>query len=83
MTHGVKEALGAAHGCDPEPSPTSVARPPASVVLLAPGETPRAPLVSRHFKGRYAVTVTSNWRITFAWEDGDAVQVNFEDYHSR
>ena len=36
-----------------------------------------------NLKGRYAVTVTRNWRITFAWEDGDAVQVNFEDYHSR
>jgi len=36
-----------------------------------------------NLKGRYAVTVTRNWRITFAWEDGDAVQVNFEDYHSK
>jgi len=34
-------------------------------------------------EGQFAVTVTRNWRITFAWEDGDAVQVNFEDYHSK
>ena len=46
--HGMEEALSAAHGREPEPSPTSVARPPASVVSLAPGGTPRAPLVSRH-----------------------------------
>ena len=32
-------------------------------------------------KGRYAVTVQSNWRISFAWEDGDAVDVDLEDYH--
>ena len=31
--------------------------------------------------GRYAVSVSANWRITFGWEDEDAVQVDFEDYH--
>jgi proteic killer suppression protein len=32
-------------------------------------------------KGRYAVSVSANWRITFAWHDTDAVDVDFEDYH--
>ena len=32
-------------------------------------------------KGRYAVTVSGNYRITFAWDDEDAVDVHFEDYH--
>lgn len=32
-------------------------------------------------KGTYAVAVTGNWRITFQWEDGDALNVHFEDYH--
>jgi len=32
-------------------------------------------------KGRYAVSVSANWRITFAWQDSDAVEVDFEDYH--
>jgi proteic killer suppression protein len=32
-------------------------------------------------KGRYAVSVSANWRITFAWHDQDAVNVDFEDYH--
>lgn len=32
-------------------------------------------------KGRYSVRVTGNWRLTFAWEDGDAVAVDLEDYH--
>ncbi len=32
-------------------------------------------------KGRYAVSVSANWRITFGWQDQDAVDVDFEDYH--
>jgi proteic killer suppression protein len=32
-------------------------------------------------KGRYAVKVSANWRITFGWDEGDAIQVDFEDYH--
>ena len=37
-------------------------------------------LVGRE-KGRYAVNASGNWRITFAWRDGDAVDVDLEDYH--
>jgi len=37
--------------------------------------------LSGNRKGQYAVTVTRNWRITFAWENSDAVHVDFEDYH--
>ncbi len=32
-------------------------------------------------KGRYAVKVSENWRITFAWDKEDAVHVDLEDYH--
>lgn len=32
-------------------------------------------------KGRYAVDASGNWRITFGWHDGDAVDVDLEDYH--
>jgi toxin HigB-1 len=32
-------------------------------------------------KGRFAVKVSGNWRITFGWEETDAIQVDFEDYH--
>jgi proteic killer suppression protein len=31
--------------------------------------------------GTYAVAVTGNWRITFAFEGEDASQVDLEDYH--
>lgn len=32
-------------------------------------------------KGRYAVLVTGNWRITFGWDNEDATDVELEDYH--
>jgi len=32
-------------------------------------------------KGEYAVAVSGNWRITFRFEDGDAADINLEDYH--
>lgn len=30
---------------------------------------------------RFAVDASGNWRITFGWEDGDAIDVDLEDYH--
>jgi proteic killer suppression protein len=32
-------------------------------------------------KGRWAVKVSGNWRITFRFEEGDAFEVDYEDYH--
>ncbi|WP_406857870.1 type II toxin-antitoxin system RelE/ParE family toxin [Alsobacter sp. KACC 23698] len=32
-------------------------------------------------KGRFAVTVSRNWRITFAFEGGMATDIDLEDYH--
>ena len=32
-------------------------------------------------KGAYAVSVSGNWRITFRFDGGDAVDVDLEDYH--
>ncbi len=31
--------------------------------------------------GRFAVTVSRNWRITFGWDDKNATEVELEDYH--
>ncbi|MBV8848603.1 MAG: type II toxin-antitoxin system RelE/ParE family toxin [Methylobacteriaceae bacterium] len=31
--------------------------------------------------GRFAITVSRNWRLTFAFEGADAVEVDLEDYH--
>ncbi len=38
------------------------------------------PLVG-DLKGHYAVSVSGNWRVTFRFEDGHAVDVNYTDYH--
>jgi proteic killer suppression protein len=32
-------------------------------------------------KGFFSVTVRANWRIIFRFEDGDALDVDFIDYH--
>ena len=32
-------------------------------------------------KGVWSVKVSGNWRITFRLKEGDALDVNYEDYH--
>lgn len=32
-------------------------------------------------RGRYAVDASGNWRVTFAWDGEDAVDIDLEDYH--
>ena len=32
-------------------------------------------------KGRYAVSVSANWRVTFRFEEGHAVDADYIDYH--
>lgn len=57
--------------------------------LLERAKTPRdmdQPGLRLHFNkwwegGRYAVMVSGNFRITFAWRDGAAEEVDLEDYH--
>ena len=34
------------------------------------------------WKGAFAVAVSGNWRITFRVEEGDAIDVNLEDYRA-
>ena len=38
------------------------------------------PLKGR-MKGHHAVSVSANWRVTFRFEDGHAVNVDYLDYH--
>jgi toxin HigB-1 len=33
------------------------------------------------FKGFWAVTVRANWRVTFRLSEGDALDVDYVDYH--
>lgn len=32
-------------------------------------------------RGQYAVDVDRNTRVTYGWKDGDAIDVDYEDYH--
>ncbi|MHB1495204.1 MAG: type II toxin-antitoxin system RelE/ParE family toxin [Acidithiobacillus sp.] len=32
-------------------------------------------------KGHFAVWVNGNWRLTFTFKDGDAILVDYVDYH--
>ena len=32
-------------------------------------------------EGQWAVSVSGNWRVTFRFEDGEAVDVDYTDYH--
>lgn len=69
--------------------PQDLARIRRTLDLLDAAQSPgEMAIPSYHFhalrgdmKGRYAVTVRSNWRITFGWDDTDAIEVDFEDYH--
>lgn len=32
-------------------------------------------------KGRYSIRVTGNFRLTFGWDEKDAIEIDLEDYH--
>ncbi len=34
-----------------------------------------------NFAGHYAISVDGNWRLTFMFEDKDAILVDYQDYH--
>ena len=31
--------------------------------------------------GEWAVSVSGNWRLIFEFKDGDAINIDYEDYH--
>ena len=37
--------------------------------------------LTRDLAGHWAVAVAKNWRLTFTFEAGDAVLVDYQDYH--
>jgi toxin HigB-1 len=32
-------------------------------------------------EGHWSVNVSGNWRLTFAFDDADAILVDYQDYH--
>jgi proteic killer suppression protein len=41
----------------------------------------RLHLLKGDFKGFWAVTVRANWRVIFRFENGEALDVDYVDYH--
>ena len=37
--------------------------------------------LKNHDPLRYSIRINDQWRITFNWSDGDALDVRIEDYH--
>ncbi len=37
--------------------------------------------LSGKLQGHWSVRVSGNWRLTFRFEDGDAILVDYKDYH--
>lgn len=37
--------------------------------------------LSGDLAGHWSISVNGNWRITFRFENGDAILVNYQDYH--
>ena len=38
-------------------------------------------ILKGRLKGHHAVSVSANWRVTFRFQDGHAVDVDYLDYH--
>jgi toxin HigB-1 len=55
------------------------ARTPAEMNIVGFGFHP----LTGNLAGRYAVSVSRNWRITFAFQGENAQDVDMEDYHGK
>ena len=41
----------------------------------------RLHLLKGNLAGRWSITVSGNWRLTFEFRDGNAYVLDYEDYH--
>jgi toxin HigB-1 len=46
---------------------------------VPPGNRPEALRGDR--KGQYSIRINDQWRLCFAWSDGEALRVGITDYH--
>ena len=51
------------------------------VVLSTPRRDARRALHPLNMEGHWAVQVSGNWRLTFAFEGEDAILIDYQDYH--
>ena len=76
---------GSKAGIQPQQAP-KLARMLARLDLAKSADDMNVPgwrlhLLSGNLAGRFSVWVNGNWRMTFTFEDGDAVLVDYQDYH--
>ena len=55
------------------------AAPSLKALMLIPGN--RFHTLGGDRKGQYAIRINKQWRICFAWHDGNAYNVEIVDYH--
>lgn len=76
---------GSKAGIQPQQAP-KLARMLARLDLAKSADDMNVPgwrlhLLSGNLAGHFSVWVNGNWRMTFAFEGGDAVLVDYQDYH--
>ena len=76
---GSKSGIQAAHApkLARQLAALDVAKQPEDMNLPGWGLHPLKGKLNRH----WSVGVNGNWRLTFSFEDGDAVVVDYQDYH--
>lgn len=55
------------------------AAPSIEALMLNPGNNFHA--LSGKRKGQFAISINKQWRVCFAWRDGNAYDVEITDYH--
>jgi toxin HigB-1 len=55
------------------------AAPSIEALMLNPGNKFHA--LSGKRKGQFAISINKQWRVCFAWRDGNAYDVEITDYH--
>lgn len=76
---GSKAGIQAAHAPRLRLQLAALNRAKKSDDMAVPGW--RLHALKGNLAGHWAITVNGNWRITFRFENGDALLVDYQDYH--
>ena len=76
---GSKRGIQAAHADRLEDQLLRLAEATAPSAMNFPGWNLHP--LKGELKGHWSVKVSGNWRMTFRFEDGDAILVDYQDYH--
>lgn len=79
FTTGTTRGIQAAHAARLKLLLTALNAAKAANDMCAPGWGLH-PLTGK-MKGHWSVSVNGNWRMTFKFDQGDAILVDYQDYH--